>query len=85
MLGEACASRVIVAIAALLDRGPPSLGLTAQERGNIEFIFIGRVMHRRLPAVRVEAVRRGPWSVFGDGVLRIMRACRGGSGGRPIR
>lgn len=43
-----------------------SLCLAAQKRRNIQLILITRVMHRALPAMLVEALRRRAAGVFGD-------------------
>src|SRR6185312_14569664 len=43
-----------------------SVCLPAQESRNIELVLVGRIMHRRGPSVRVQALRSGPPGVFRD-------------------
>src|SRR4029079_736528 len=47
-----------------------SVGLAAEEGRNIELIVLAGIMHRRVAAMRVEAMRRGPARVFRDGLRR---------------
>lgn len=44
---------------------PELVGLPAKEGRNIELVFLARIMHRRVAAMRVEPLRSGPASIFG--------------------
>ena len=55
-----------------------SVRLAAEEGRNIELVVLGRVMHSRLTAVRIEALRSSPAGIFRHGIaLTAFRLARG--------
>ena len=60
----------------------PSVSLAAEESRDIEFVLLGRIMHRRGATVWVEALRSGPPRIFRH---RFRGPTFGVAGGRALR
>ncbi len=63
-------------------RGDGSVGLAAQEGRDIENVFLDRVAHRRVAAVRIEALRSRMARIFRN---RRLRRSRFGVAGRRAK
>ena len=50
----------------IAGRAEPLIRLPAQEGGDVQLVFLHRIMHRSGPAVLVEPLMRGPAGILGD-------------------
>ncbi len=64
--------------------GSASVRLPTQECRDFKLILFVLVMHRSLPAVLIEPLRRGALGVFGDGFRAWLGRTRHGTTGKPL-